>query len=458
MSSPMRGFRRIALALGLSLGMGITAQAQAPAQKPAPEPVAPSSALPDLNRVQLDNGLTLADWVRVAGNREPQPSLATAAQAVAFIRRYGAYYELIDVVWRATRRPEFSPNLGAEPDPARLAMLADARRQLGDWPDLVYASARLKAQLGDATGTIADLRRWMALSPASAPRRTEIAELLLLAETDVPAVLTALTRALRIEVPPTLRRPLEPQLVPYAADIAKTVECVGAPATADAVVRQEYLSSANNQPVTGRVESSVRENGLYATRATFSFSTPPAADEVKESWSMQSVLGTLWQRDRTVQPTSLFDMRWIASNVQCSGPLLPARAGNTITASWTAEYTSRIEFPGSTTAPSFVRSLTQVNATFEILAGPLSLEQARQYVPELEIDAAAAAEWRLFAVRRTFDNTLRRTDGGSAGEQSNTRTSATVILVEGPNVLVAPFDDKFQKTPRRVRVEPAAAP
>jgi hypothetical protein len=392
------------------------------------------------------------------GNKEPQPSIATASQAAAYIRRYGAYYELVEIVWRATRRPEFSPHLGPQPDPAKLAALTEARRRLGDWPDLLYASARVKAQLGDAPGTIADLRRWMALSPADAPRRTEIAEQLLLADSDVAAAMTALTKDLRAQVTAP-RRPVPPELAPYTTEMTKALECVGAPATADAVVRQSHASSGSNELTTAVIEWRALENGLSLLDSTHSAVKGPEPGEVLENKTAQSVVGPQWQHFLRRTPELVMEQRWAVPKLECVGALLPARVGNKISTRYTNALWQRNQYLGRRKpSTDSARAVNEVDATYEIVAGPLSLDEARRYIPELEIDPSVPPEWRLFAVSSSASAQWRWTEGSVAGQQSRSDISRAQIFVEGPNVMIAPFDDKYQKAPRRVVLETLKSP
>jgi hypothetical protein len=457
---PARTLGMLAVVAGLSSAVAVAADARAqlPVASSAPtQGLAPHGSLPALEDVQLDSGLTLADWVRVVENKEPQPSLATASQAASYVRRYGAYFELVEIVWRATRRPEFSPHLGPEPDPAKLAALADARRRLGDWPDLLYASARVKAQLGDSAGATADLRRWMALSPTDAPRRTDIAEKLLLADNDVAAAMAALTQELRAQVTAP-RRPVPPELAPYTKEMAKALECVGAPATADAVVRQMYASSGSDKATTVVTEWRALENGLSTLDMTHSASPRPAPGDVSKDKNAHSALGPRWEHFFGRTQFSVTDNRWAVPALQCSGALLPARIGNKISTSYTNALWQQIQFLGRKPSTERGRFVQEVSATYEIVAGPLTLDEARRYIPELEIEPNVPPEWRLFAISGSGAAAQGWTEGSSAGPKSRQDFSQTSIFVEGPNVMIAPFDDKYQKAPRRVVLETLKSP
>jgi hypothetical protein len=423
----------------------------------SPQGLAPAGSLPALESVQLDSGLTLADWVRVVGNKEPQPSIATASQAAAYIRRYGAYYELVEIVWRTTRRPEFSPHLGPQPDPAKLAALTEARRRLGDWPDLLYASARVRAQLGDAPGAIADLRRWMALSPADAPRRTEIAEQLLLADSDVAAAMTALTQDLRAQVTAP-RRSVPPALASYAKDMARVRECIGAPATADAVVRQSHTSSVSNELTTMVTEWRALENGLSLLDVTLSPGLTPQPGESKEDDTVHSAIGPRWVRSISTTPDFRVELTWTVQKLDCTGTLLPARVGSKLSTNYTIDMANRTQtFAGRKPGIETSRSVQEVTATYEIVAGPLSLDDARRYIPELESDSRVPSDWRLFAMSSSGSSSHRWTEGCAGCPSGRQDFSRTLIFVEGPNITIAPFDDNFQ-TPRRVVLETLKLP
>lgn len=139
--------------------------------------------------VQLDNGLLLSDWLSQPSVNQLTKPLETGKQAVDFIRRYGPYRELLDLVYRASLSEQFKIEKINNSNFERYVIVyRNARRTLGDWPNLLLGSAKLAVLSQDNAKALNDVKAWLQVSPISDKERTKIVALVLAAETDPKAL------------------------------------------------------------------------------------------------------------------------------------------------------------------------------------------------------------------------------------------------------------------------------
>jgi hypothetical protein len=147
--------------------------------------LSPVNAAQSLDTIQLDNGLLLRDWIDLPAVQSVQSPLETGERAVTYIKRYGAYRELLDIVWKATRSKPFEEGtITAENAAQRLEELDKARTKLGEWPQLVISHARAASLLGKSDAALADLKSWLKVVPVDDRRRKTIVALVIESEKD----------------------------------------------------------------------------------------------------------------------------------------------------------------------------------------------------------------------------------------------------------------------------------
>ena len=170
--------------LALSLGVGL---------------FSPARAAQSLDTIQLDNGIRLRDWVDLPAVQSVQSPSETGERAVEYIKRYGPYRELLDIVWKATRSKAFEEQaITAENAVQKLSELDRARRKLGEWPQLTISHARAAFLSGKPDMALADLKSWLKVVPVDDRRRKEIVALVVESEKDGAAV-TRYAAALQAE-------------------------------------------------------------------------------------------------------------------------------------------------------------------------------------------------------------------------------------------------------------------
>jgi hypothetical protein len=372
-----------------------------------------------LQDVALDNGLTLADWVRVTSSKEPVPSVATGAQAAAFVRRYGPYRELLDIVWRAAQRNDLRrESVGRENAAERVVALVEARRALGDWPTLLMASAAAKAYLGDGVGANEDLRRWMALAPLSDPSRERVAEVLLSVAQKPDAVVVWLTQSEVGAMPLALRRPVDAYYNKFSKDIARARECLGTVAQYDdlSVLREALLS--DGKPFVQRFDVLTTRVGLPMYRY------PDLTEPYKNGGYSDGVVspaGT-WTRGRL----RLLDdwTVYLASsrNIECSAPLLPAVKGKQVQFSWDT-YRYRNE-----TTDGVIR----YRRTVEYLSDSITPEELAKMLPSLRMRLPADYRGRFYRVKMR-DSLEWITPPQGLASMPPQSSESEQLFIEGPN-------------------------
>ena len=151
--------------------------------------VSPVPATQPLETIQLDNGILLRDWIEHASAQSAQSPLETGERAVTYIKRYGPYRELLDIVWKATRSAPFEEqSITAENAAQKLAELDMARAKLGEWPQLLISHAVAASLSGKPDAALADLQSWLKVVPIDDKRRREIVALVIDSEKDSAAV------------------------------------------------------------------------------------------------------------------------------------------------------------------------------------------------------------------------------------------------------------------------------
>lgn len=133
--------------------------------------------------VQLESGITLADWLNLPAQKAKEPSLEAGAQAAAYVNRYGPFRELLSVAWLASQaKPLRDTAITLSNADQKKGELSSAIERLGIWPGLLMARARAAAVLGDEKLALSDLKVWLLVAPASDKLRPVIVDLLVAAE------------------------------------------------------------------------------------------------------------------------------------------------------------------------------------------------------------------------------------------------------------------------------------
>ncbi len=173
--------------------------------------------------VQLDSGITLADWLSLPAQKAAEPSLGVGAQAASYVQRYGPFRELLDVVRRAAAAKLYADTgMTADNAAQRLAAVELARKQLGDWPNLLWAQARAHVTLLDNTRARKALVAWVGVVPANEPKRPQIVDLLVNSEQDVTLVTLWHQRQSRADVEGQDQMRREDRRVREACDLGAT--------------------------------------------------------------------------------------------------------------------------------------------------------------------------------------------------------------------------------------------
>lgn len=386
-----------------------------------------------LQTIVLDSGVTLADWIRVTRSREPSPSLATGAQAAQFVRRHGAYRELLDIVWRAAQHKDLQrDSVGRENAAERLAAVNEARRALGDWPTLLMASAAAKAYLGDAGGANEDLRRWMTLAAPTDASRERVTEVLLSVAQKPDAVIAWLTQSGVAAMPVALRRPVDAHFDKFAKDIARARECLGLVTQHDDLtVMREGRWAHNNEAAAMRVEHRITRIGL-PTAAVTVLGNPSSIDyEYDETISAPT--GGTWSRKKWSSERFTYDVQTWSRNIECSAPLLPAAKGKQVQFSWDHESSTEIRTADGTET---IVSISRNRFALEFLSDAMSPEQLMALQPGLRMQLPADYRGRFYRAkwRSSFED-ISPPRPGSQRLQSG-QGEGEGLFVEGPNVYV----------------------
>jgi len=231
----------IALRMVLSISLLISVpQVLAQRQKP-------------ISEVVLDSGITLKDWVQLPTVRESHDQLATSAEAARYVRRYGPYRELLGVVEKASRITSLNADsITRENAQSKVLELRSARALLGDWPDLLMASAIAEGMIGDRNTALTDLKIWLRTVPENQRAREQIVALLNNAQKDPHAIDSFVAR--HEEADEELKRALVRPLLPVEI----------APALWEVV--QQSDAYRHGRKVRKIVVSSVsRQNASYAS-------------------------------------------------------------------------------------------------------------------------------------------------------------------------------------------------
>jgi hypothetical protein len=384
-----------------------------------------------LQDIVLDSGVTLADWVRVTRTREPTPSLATGAQAAQFVRQHGAHRELLDIVWRAAQHSDLErESITRENATERLVALTDARRQLGDWPSLLMASAAARAYLGDAAGATADLRRWMMLAPVSDPSRGKATEVLLSVAQKPDAVVTWLMQSGIGSIPIPLRRPVDPFFRQFAKEMARARECLGPPAQYDdLIVLQESKWAKDGTPFSFQLTLRTTEIGLPSSE----LKRDP--EQEKYILTSQAIVSPAGSWSRLTQRAGEIDSDFVIQSrrIECSEPLLPASKGKKVDISLERETTSHRRGPQGSETDVYVYRDRQ---TIEYLSDAIALEELATINPALRLRLPSDYRGRFYLARwRTSTEDISPPRAG-ASRSPTSSFEAEGLFVEGPNAFV----------------------
>lgn len=371
--------------------------------------------------ITLDSGVTLEDCLRLVSTREPQPSLDTAGDAARYVRRYGAFRELLDLIHRASEAPEFDRAALNSRNAAQVASRAsEARRLLGDWPNLLLVGGMARAHTNDAAGAIADLRKWMTLVPRDHVFRSQVADALLLAERS-PSAITEWVRAFDpVEVPAQyLSRKADAQFLqfvdPAGIEMTRAARCMGSRALfSDLGVQGKVRMNAKPWPDYGN--HFVQWNGL----------TWNAGEE--KLFALSSSYGPVWSRKaygETVLQRRAFD-------VSCSTPPNGVAPGSRFQMTWRELYEHREQ--GQLTTSTQTRKQIEV----EITSAPLDTKALKALAPYLQVNPAIAAGIRVFAATIRHGQQVIP-DGGAPPTAPSQSAARSTLFVEGPNVVLFPF-------------------
>jgi hypothetical protein len=386
--------------------------------------------------ITLDSGVTLEDWLRLVSTREPQPSLETAADAARYVRRYGAFRELLDLIHRASEAPEFDRAALSSRNASQVAIrAAEARRLLGDWPNLLLVGGVARAYSNDAAGAIADLRKWMTLVPRDHVFRSQVADALLLAER-TPSAITEWVRAFEpVEVPPQyLSRRLDPQFLqfvdPVGVEMARAARCMGSRTLfSDLSVQTKVRASATPWPDLGN--HYVQRNGLTWN-----------ANE-KKVFALSTHYGPVWSRHivgETVLQTRAVD-------VSCPAPPQSVAPGSKFQITWRELYENREQ--GELKTSTQTRKQVEV----EITSAALDSKALAALAAYVRVDPAIAPGVRIFAAT-VRDSRQVVPEGGAASVASAEPPARQTLFVEGPNIVLFPFGMTEPSRGHRVVIAP----
>ena len=372
--------------------------------------------------ITLDSGVTLEDWLRLVSTREPQPSLETAGDAARYVRRYGAFRELLDLIHRASEAPEFDRAALNSRNAAQVASrVAEARRLLGDWPNLLLVGGMARAHTNDAAGAIADLRKWMTLAPRDHVFRSQVADALLLADR-APGAITEWVRALEpVEVPAQfLSRKADAQFLqfvdPTGVEMTRAARCMG-PRTlfSDLSVQAKFRANAQPWPDVG--DHYVQWNGL-----TWNANS-------QEIFALSSAHGPEWSRKdyssiETVLQTRSFD-------ISCPSPPERVAPGSKFQLTWRELFESRERGQLKTS----IQTRKQIEV--EITSTELDAKALKALAPYVQLNPAIAAGIRVFsATVRTSQQVIP--EGGAAPMAPGQSPARPTLFIEGPNILLFP--------------------
>ena len=393
-----------------------------------------------LQSIVLDSGVTLADWVRITRSREPSPSLATGEQAAQYVRQHGAFRELLDIVWRAAQQRDLQrESIGPENAAQRLAAVNQARRLLGDWPTLVMASATAKAYLGDSTGANEDLRRWMAVAPASDVSRERVTEVLLSIAQKPDAAVLWLTQTGVGAIPLALRRPVDAYFDKYSKEIARARECLG-PVTRyeELAVLQEGSWTHNGEPAAFRVDHRMNELGLSSFTVTWLKGFTERESTYDQN--VHSPAGGTWSRKEWPGETST--AHYVASrNIKCTSSLLPVAKGKQVQVAWESETSTDTRNANGTDRSSFI---FRHGLAIEFLSDEMTPDEITRLFPSIRLLLPANYLGRFFRVKWRI-SLEDISPAGSSFRVPPSQTEREGLFVEGPNALITLVGDSSMK-------------
>jgi hypothetical protein len=386
--------------------------------------------------ITLDSGVTLEDWLRLVSTREPQPSLETAGDAARYVRRYGAFRELLDLVHRASEGPEFDRTTLSSRNASQVASRAtEARRLLGDWPNLLLVGGMAKAHANDTAGAVADLRKWMTLAPRDHIFRSQVADALLLAER-APSAITEWVRAFEpVEVPPQyVSRKADPEFLklvdPAGIEMARAARCMGS-RNLFSDLNVDFKIRAGAKPWPDFGNHYVQWNGLTWNA------------NVEKLFALSTQYGPVWSRK--VYEETAFQTR--AVDVSCSTPPGSVAPGSKFHLSW-REISERRDNGELSTATQ-----TRKQIEVEITSTALDSKALAALAPYLRVDPAVATSIRIFPA--TVRDTQQVVPEGGAAPAAPTQSPARqTLFVEGPNIVLFPFGLSEPSRGHRVVVGP----
>jgi hypothetical protein len=339
---------------------------------------------------------------------------------------------LLDIVWRAAQHSDLErESITRENATERLVALTDARRQLGDWPSLLMASAAARAYLGDAAGATADLRRWMMLAPVSDPSRGKATEVLLSVAQKPDAVVTWLMQSGIGSIPIPLRRPVDPFFRQFAKEMARARECLGPPAQYDdLIVLQESKWAKDGTPFSFQLTLRTTEIGLPSSEPKFD---PEQAKYILTHGAIVSPAGS-WSRMTQRVDEIVSESVTQSRSIECSAPLLPASKGKKVEISFEREFTYDRRGPeGSKTDVHVYRD----RQTIEYLSDAIGIEELANMNPALRLRLPSDYRGRFYLVKWSSS-----TEDVSPPRPGVSRSPAISregegLFVEGPNAFVA---------------------
>ncbi len=405
--SVIRPIAAAALAALLTFSLNASAQSSSPPKR--------------MSQVVLDSGVTLEDWLKVVSAKEPTPSLETASEAAQFVRRYGAFRQLLDIVHRATEAPAFDRATVTSGNAAQLAAkISQARRQLGDWPNLLLTGGIARAHTNDAEGAIADLRKWMKVAPREHPLRPHVADALISSERS-PAAITAWAKSFEpVDVQGVaLTRDINSDWMRYVdpagVEMAKAVRCVGVTASARDVA---FDWKGKKHPIPEWGVHYVQRNGaLYS-------------DAYRKLYVFTREFGPSWKRT-DYQDGSIEVYR--AVDVQCSGSLFPIEPGKKLTMRW-----KLLNEGYEKGQPAKNHSTLQNEFDVEVVSGPLTADDVAKLPFSLKVDPRIGETLRLYRARltkRSWNVDATATESQLAGAAAQT---VDTLLLDGVSLVVFP--------------------
>ena len=403
--------------------------------------VSPAQAVQSLDTIQLDNGILLRDWINLPAVQSVQPPLETGERAAMYIKRYGAYRELLDIVMKATRSKPFNErSITAENSAQKLAELDTARKKLGEWPQLIISHAKAASLNGKPDAALADLKSWLKVAPVDEKRRKEIVALVVESETDGSAVTRYFGAGVAVDGGPGIgeinERPLPTEVAGMQKLIEQTLNCTGRPRSAiDAEIVTEGKHSSDSSPFYSRLVYKYYGRGLWSSEYLKDKNPNQKNEIISVSTPISSVYSNHLVRHVGGPDKGSTERSKVTLNeLSCSAPFFPLKVGKEIEVKQV--YTFEMDYPGGR-LPS-IRNVMEDNRKTRVIQ-VYTVNEALKKFPNLRITGTDTENWLVYELSSNYESKYRSFSDTANRHlyKPSSNPQFISLFIEGPNLSVS---------------------